>query len=87
MRACCLHSFFCWLAGNLCAQFDIRLGAAKGGRPSRRPRPSCSVPFRSQAGNDVTAGLELTMDDGWHTYWINPGGRLATRSSGRCPRG
>lgn len=27
----------------------------------------------ARPGDTVTAGVELTMDKGWHTYWFNPG--------------
>jgi thiol:disulfide interchange protein DsbD len=27
----------------------------------------------AKPGDTITAGIELTMDPGWHTYWKNPG--------------
>ena len=27
----------------------------------------------ARPGDTITAGVELTMDQGWHTYWSNPG--------------
>ncbi|MED6315266.1 MAG: protein-disulfide reductase DsbD domain-containing protein, partial [Verrucomicrobiota bacterium] len=41
-----------------------------------------------KAGTTVMAGLELTMDDGWHTYWINPGeAGIATSVDWLLPKG
>jgi len=27
----------------------------------------------AKSGSTIMAGIEMTMDEGWHTYWINPG--------------
>lgn len=40
-------------------------------------------------GTAITVALRMTMDNGWHTYWKNPGGNigLPTRISWKLPNG
>ena len=76
MRACCLAFLFLLaIAGNLCAQFDDPFGGGQAGGAAKPATTAKLLLSHSEAkpGTTVTAGLELTMDDGWHTYWINPG--------------
>ena len=89
MRACRLGFIFLLAyAGNLNAQFDDPFGGqAAGAKPATTVRLLLS---RNEAkpGSTVTAGLELTMDDGWHTYWINPGAAgIATDVEWTLPKG
>lgn len=46
------------------------------------PRTASSAPSRAEAlceqregvpGGQVTVGLRIVLEDGWHTYWVNPG--------------
>jgi thiol:disulfide interchange protein DsbD len=42
----------------------------------------------AQPGTTVLAGVDLQMDDGWHTYWKNPGeAGIATRIEWQLPPG
>ena len=74
--------------GNLDAQFDDPFGGQAGGA-----KPATTVQLllshnEAKPGSTVTAGLELTMDDGWHTYWINPGAAgIATDVEWTLPKG
>ena len=41
-----------------------------------------------QAGEDIWLGLNLTMDQGWHSYWKNPGDTgLPTKIVWKLPKG
>ncbi|MEC8973904.1 MAG: protein-disulfide reductase DsbD domain-containing protein [Verrucomicrobiota bacterium] len=91
MRACCLAFLFLLaIAGNLCAQFDDPFG---GGQAEGAAKPATTAKLllshsEAKPGTTVTAGLELTMDDGWHTYWINPGeAGIATSVEWTLPKG
>lgn len=43
---------------------------------------------RAQAGSTILAGVRLTMEPGWHTYWINPGAAgTATSIEWKLPAG
>ncbi|MBT4622690.1 MAG: DUF255 domain-containing protein [Verrucomicrobia bacterium] len=60
--------------GDLTAQFDDPFGGGQAGVA----KPATTVKLllshdAAEPGTTVMAGLELTMADGWHTYWINPG--------------
>ena len=89
MRACRL-CFILLLSfvGKLSAQFDDPFGSQAGGA-----KPATTVQLllshnEAKPGSTVTAGLELTMDDGWHTYWINPGAAgIATDVEWTLPKG
>jgi len=62
------------ITGNLNAQFDDPFGGgqAGGAKPATVAKLLLSH-SEAKPGTTVAAGLELTMDDGWHTYWMNPG--------------
>ena len=91
MRACCLAFLFLLaFAGNLCAQFDDPFGGGQAGGAAKPATTAKLLLSHSEAkpGTTVTAGLELTMDDGWHTYWINPGeAGIATSVEWTLPKG
>ena len=91
MRACCLAFLFLLaIAGNLCAQFDDPFGGGQAGGAAKPATTAKLLLSHSEAkpGTTVTAGLELTMDDGWHTYWINPGeAGIATSVEWTLPKG
>src|SRR5258705_12544191 len=57
----------------LAADFEFRAPAATLGR--KRPVRARLVLSHEVAkpGDTVLAGVELTMDGGYHTYWLNPG--------------
>ena len=51
---------------------------AQGAPPPLDPSPHSDIVLVSnvasvQPGQTVTVALRLTLDRGWHTYWINPG--------------
>ena len=91
MRACCLAFLFLLaIAGNLCAQFDDPFGGGQAGGAAKPATTAKLLLSHSEAkpGTTVTTGLELTMDDGWHTYWINPGeAGIATSVEWTLPKG
>ncbi len=75
MRVCFLGFIFLLIfAGDLNAQFDDPFGAGQAGvaKPATRVKLLLSHDA-AKPGMTVMAGLALTMADGWHTYWINPG--------------
>src|SRR5882757_5156610 len=42
----------------------------------------------AQPGTTILAGVQLKMDEGWHTYWKNPGAAgLATKIEWHLPPG
>ncbi len=41
----------------------------------------------AKPGDTVTAALQLTMDEGWHTYWVNPGTGMPTEIDWELPEG
>jgi thiol:disulfide interchange protein len=41
----------------------------------------------ARPGDTVTAALRLQMDEGWHTYWVNPGTGLPTEIKWDLPEG
>ena len=75
MRVCFLGFIFLLIfVGDLNAQFDDPFGAGQAGVA----KPATTVKLllshdAAKPGTTVMAGLALTMADGWHTYWINPG--------------
>ena len=75
MRVCFLgFIFLLTFVGDLTAQFDDPFGGGQAGVA----KPATTVELllshdAAKPGTTVMAGLELTMADGWHTYWINPG--------------
>src|SRR6185369_4476731 len=70
-----------WLAVGclLAADFEFRTPAATLGR--KRPVRARLVLSHEIAkpGETVMAGVELTMETGWHTYWQNPGIGIETK--------
>ena len=47
-------------------------------RPARDPSPHSDAVLVSdvgsvRVGSTITVAVRLTLDDGWHTYWTNPG--------------
>ena len=90
MRVCFLgFIFLLTFVGDLNAQFDDPFGGGQAGVA----KPATTVKLllshdAAKPGTTVTAGLELTMDDGWHTYWINPGAAgIATDVKWTLPKG
>jgi thiol:disulfide interchange protein/DsbC/DsbD-like thiol-disulfide interchange protein len=67
------------------------LGAQR--RPPLDPSPHSDVVLVSaaagaQAGRTVSVAVRLTLDDGWHTYWTNPGDAgLPLKVSWQLPAG
>jgi thiol:disulfide interchange protein len=58
--------------------FALHTLAAQSAPPPRDPSPHSDIVLVSdvasvQPGQTVTVALRLTLDRGWHTYWINPG--------------
>ena len=91
MRACRLAFLFLLaIAGDLRAQFDDPFGGGQAGGAAKPATTAKLLLSHSEAkpGTTVTAGLELAMDDGWHTYWINPGAAgLETEVEWTLPKG
>ena len=90
MRACRLcFIFLLTFVDNLNAQFEDPFGIDQ----SDAAKPATTVKLllshdTAKPGSTVMAGLALTMDDGWHTYWINPGeAGIATDVEWKLPKG
>ena len=90
MRVCFLgFIFLLTFVGDLNAQFDDPFGGGQAGVA----KPATTVKLllshdAAKPGTTVMAGLALTMDDGWHTYWINAGeAGFATSVEWKFPKG
>ncbi len=90
MRVCFLgFIFLLTFVGDLNAQFDDPFGGGQAGVA----KPATTVKLllshdAAKPGSTVMAGLALTMDDGWHTYWINAGeAGFATSVEWELPKG
>ena len=90
MRVCFLgFIFLLTFVGDLNAQFDDPFGGGQAGVA----KPATTVKLllshdAAKPGSTVMAGLALTMDDGWHTYWINAGeAGFATSVEWKLPKG
>ena len=75
MRALNLGFIFLLTFGaNVSAQFDDPFGGGQVGIDQSATTAKLLLSHdEAKPGSTVMAGLELTMADGWHTYWINPG--------------
>ncbi|MBC7842036.1 MAG: thioredoxin family protein [Gemmatimonadaceae bacterium] len=68
-----------WRASVAGPMLLLLAGAAHGQqRPARDPSPHSDAVLISDVGSappgrTVTVAVRLTLDPGWHTYWINPG--------------
>ncbi len=82
--------FLLTLAVTLIAQVDNPFGGEQAGGVAK-PATTVRLLLSHEAakpGSAVTAGLELTMAKGWHTYWINPGeAGIATSVQWTLPKG
>ncbi|MDP6795566.1 MAG: protein-disulfide reductase DsbD family protein [Verrucomicrobiota bacterium] len=81
--------FLLSISGNLNAQFDDPFGGGQaGGAKTATVAKLLLSHSEAKPGTTVTVGLELTMADGWHTYWINPGtAGIATSVEWTLPNG
>ena len=90
MRVCFLgFIFLLTFVGDLNAQFDDPFGGGQAGvaKPATTVKLLLSHDV-AKPGSTVMAGLALTMDDGWHTYWINAGeAGFATSVEWKLPKG
>ena len=90
MRVCFLgFIFLLTFVGDLNAQFDDPFGGGQAGvaKPATTVKLLLSHDV-AKPGSTVMAGLALTMDDGWHTYWINAGDAgFATSVEWKLPKG
>ena len=74
-------------ASTAWAQFNVPGGKLFGNRKHTRARLVLSHES-AKPGDTVLAGVELTMDAGWHTYWQNGGDSgLATELFWNLPAG
>jgi len=75
-----------WLtASAVPAQLDFP-GAKKFGKKPVRARLVLSYET-AKPGDTIVAGVELTMDAEWHTYWRNPGLGIETKIKWTLPPG
>ena len=81
--------FFLAIGASVSAQFDDPFGGGQAGGSQAATKVKLLLSHDTiKPGSTVTAGLELTMDDGWHTYWINPGeAGVATDVEWTLPKG
>ncbi|HEX9189694.1 MAG TPA: protein-disulfide reductase DsbD domain-containing protein [Vicinamibacteria bacterium] len=80
-----MHPVRCTLLSSL-----VLLGAAGAfAEPSRHVRASLLAEADAVVpGQPLTVGIRLQMDEGWHTYWRNPGDSgLPTRARWELPEG
>jgi len=95
MRAIVLSFFVSILLGvNASAQFgESQFGNTFGGEQTGAAGPATKAKLllsheTATLGSTITAGIELKMDKGWHTYWINPGAAgLPTSVKWKLPKG
>ena len=95
MRASVLGLIILLLAGgNASAQFgDNTFGSPFGGGQSGVAKAATKAKLllshdTAKPGSTITAGIELTMEKGWHTYWLNPGAAgLPTSVKWTLPKG
>ena len=80
MRATVLSFFLFMLLGvNAPAQFgESQFGNTFGRGQAGAAGPATKAKLllshdTAKPGTTITAGIELKMDKGWHTYWLNPG--------------
>ena len=78
MRAVVLTFIVSMLVGvSAPAQFgDNQFGEPFGGGQPAGPATKAKLLLSheiAKPGSAITAGIELKMDKGWHTYWLNPG--------------
>ena len=78
MRAVVLTFIVSMLVGvSAPAQFgDNQFGEPFGGGQPAGPATKAKLLLSheiAKPGSTITAGIELKMDKGWHTYWLNPG--------------
>ena len=81
--------FFLATAASISAQFDDPFGGGQADGSQAATKVKLLVSHDTiKPGSTVTAGLELTMADGWHTYWINPGeAGIVTSVEWKLPKG
>ena len=75
MRVVVLTFFVSLLfAVNVSAQFGDPFGGGQAGVAKAATKAKLLLSHvTAKPGSKITAGIELKMDKGWHTYWLNPG--------------
>ena len=75
MRVVVLTFFVSLLfAVNVPAQFGDPFGGGQAGVAKAATKAKLLLSHvTAKPGSKITAGIELKMDKGWHTYWLNPG--------------
>ena len=81
--------FFLATGASVSAQFDDPFGGGQAGGSQAATKVKLLLSHDTiKPDSTVMAGLELTMADGWHTYWINPGeAGIATSVKWKLPKG
>ena len=75
---------YLFLVTSVSAQFDVAFG---GGDPATKARVVSEVKSVA-AGKPFVVGLELAHPEGWHSYYLNPGGiELSPRIEWKLPEG
>ena len=67
-----------WCVTITCALLAVTANGGAQQRPTRDPSPHSDAQLvagesSARPGSVVTLAVRLTLDDGWHTYWTNPG--------------
>lgn len=66
----------------------MALSACAGVRSGRASAEWISASSTYEAGKPIKTAIRLTVDDGWHTYWLNPGeGGMKTSVEWELPAG
>jgi thiol:disulfide interchange protein DsbD len=75
---------YLFLVTSVSAQFDVAFG---GGDPATKARVVSEVKSVA-AGKPFVVALELAHPEGWHSYYLNPGGiELSPRIEWKLPEG
>ena len=59
---------------NTSAQFDNPFEGGLNAASEKATKVKLLISHETaKSGSTIMAGIEMTMDEGWHTYWSNPG--------------
>ena len=59
---------------NISAQFNNPFEGGLNAASEKATKVKLLISHETaKSGSTIMAGIEMTMDEGWHTYWINPG--------------
>ena len=72
----------------VCLMLGMALSAWANVRSGRASAEWVSASSAFEAGSPLQTAIRLSLDDGWHTYWLNPGdGGMKTSVEWELPAG